>query len=161
MTARRKTTPPTPRRKATTPTPAEAHLGPVLDDDAEDIEGLEPRETAFVDCIAAGGNLHDGAAAAAIGYRTSKRWNKRPEIVAAIRARVSASLAQARSVLAAGSARAARSLVDMSDGKRQALGPKVSAARAVIETSTKLSELEDLTARLAELEARISKGNAQ
>jgi hypothetical protein len=145
------------KRKAAPTTPAEAApLGPVQDDDVEDVEGLAPRELRFADALAAGGNLHDGATAAAIGYRTAKRWHRRPEIAAAIRARVSASLAQARSVLASGSARAARSLVDMSDGRRKALAPKVSAARAVIETSTKLSELEDVVARLSELESRLS-----
>ena len=149
------------KRKAPQTTPAEAHLGPVIVDDAEDIEGLGAKELAFVDCIAAGGNLHDGATAADIGYRTAKRWHKRPEIVAAIRSRVSLSLSQARSVLAAGSARAARSLVDMSDGKRQALGPKVSAARAVVEVSTRLFELENMIERLTALESRLAEKERQ
>lgn len=141
--------------------PLAAPLGPVQDDAVEDVEGLPPRELLFADALAAGGNLHDGATAADIGYRTAKRWHKRPEIIAAIRTRVSLSLSQARSVLASGSAHAARSLVDMSDGARKALAPKVSAARAVIETSSRLAELDALTARLAELEARISQKETQ
>lgn len=129
--------------------------GPVADDDASDPDGLHARELAFVDVIASGASLKDGATTAGIGYRTAKRWHKRPEIVAAIRARVSENLAMARAVLASGASRAARSLVDMSDGTRTADAPTVSAARAVVESASRLCEIQELEARLTELEARL------
>jgi len=65
------------------------------------------------------------------------------------------SLATARAILAQGSARAAKSLVDMSDDESIATSPKVAASRAVIEQATALTSVEDLQAKLAELEARL------
>jgi hypothetical protein len=132
-----------------------APSGPTQDDDDEDPEGLSAKEEAFVDAVAAGLSLKDGATTAGIGYRTAKRWHKRPEIAAAVRVRVSEGLAQARAVLASGASRAARSLVDMSDGKRPGYAPRVSAARAVVESASRLCEVQDLEARLAELETRL------
>lgn len=129
--------------------------GPIDDADGPDPEGLDARETAFADALAAGHSLRDGATAAGIGYRTAKRWRKRPEIAGAIRARVSENLAMARAVLASGASRAARSLVNMSDGARPADAPTVSAARAVVESANRLVEIEELETRLTELEARL------
>jgi hypothetical protein len=137
-----------------------AQTGPAQEDEGQDPEGLDGRENAFVDAVASGHSLKDGATAAGIGYRTAKRWHKRPEIVAAIRLRVSENLAQARAVLASGASRAARSLVDMSDGARVADAPTVSAARAVVEAASRLVEVEEMERRLSELEARLS-GNGE
>ena len=58
-------------------------------------------------------------------------------------------------ILAAGMGRASHALVNMADGTVEASAPRVSAARAVVETTAKLVELEDVQARLAELEARL------
>lgn len=130
--------------------------GPIDDADGPDPEGLDPRELAFADAIASGSSLKEGATAAGISYRTSKRWHKRPEIAGAIRARVSENLAMARAVLASGASRAARSLVNMSDGARPADAPTVSAARAVVESASRLVEIEEIETRLAEIESRLS-----
>jgi len=74
--------------------------------------------------------------ACGITTRTGRRWRQRPEIQAAVRSRLNDSLGSARAILAQGSARAARSLVDMSDGESDATSPKVAASRAVIESAT-------------------------
>ncbi len=127
-------------------------VGPGRDDNGQQGEALTPAETRFVDAIASGGSLSDGATAAGISYRSAKRWHRKAHIQAAIKARVSESLSQARAVLASGSARAARGLVDMADGTAEAHAARVAAARAVIESAAKLSEQTDLEERIAELE---------
>jgi hypothetical protein len=50
--------------------------------------------------------------------------------------------------------RASRALVQMADGTASASAPRVSAARAVVEVTTRLVEIEEIESRLAELEAR-------
>ena len=129
--------------------------GPLGGPEEEDPEGLSPQEMAFVDAIAGGGSLQDGATAAGISYRSAKRWHRKEQIIAAVRARISASLAQARAVLAAGAGRAARSLVALSDGASVGDAPKISASLAVLNSAAKFGELQDLEDRLAELEQRL------
>jgi len=156
MGKRKSTSLPTPEAKPTlSVVPDVAQGGPPGEAHDEDPEGLSLQEAAFVDAVAAGGTLQDGATAAGISYRTAKRWHRKDQIMAAVRARISASLAQARAVLASGAGRAARSLVELSDTAGVGDAPKISASRAVIDGATKLVEIEELSARLAELEARL------
>jgi thioredoxin-like negative regulator of GroEL len=123
-------------------------------DDGQDAKArLSPREVRFVDALATGESGCQAAKLAGISDRTGRRWRQRHEIQAAIRSRLNDSLGSARAILAQGSARAARSLVDMSDGESDATSPKVAASRAVIEQATALTSIEDLESRLAELEA--------
>jgi hypothetical protein len=126
----------------------EADAGP--DDEAR----LSPREVRFCEALAAGEPPCHAAELAGVTTRTGRRWRQRPEIQAAVRSRLNDSLGSARAILAQGSARAARSLVDMSDGESDATSPKVAASRAVIESATNLTAVQELEARLAELEAR-------
>jgi hypothetical protein len=144
-------------KKATPTTTDSKALPDTFPDDPDlDPEGLDVRELRFADALAAGETQNDAAKAAGVSIRTARRWAHHVPIVAAVRARVTASLAQARAVLAAGSGRAAASLVAMGTGKRAATSPKVAAATKTIELATKLAELEDVVARLSELESRLS-----
>ncbi|MGD0836925.1 MAG: helix-turn-helix domain-containing protein [Polyangia bacterium] len=135
--------------------PPVAEAGPAVDSDAEQGETLDARELRFVDMVASGSTLGDAATAIGIGYRTARRWKKRPEIASAVKERASEQVALGRAVLAAGMGRASHALVEMADGTATASAPRVSAARAVVEVTAKLVELEDVAARLAELEARL------
>ena len=134
-----------------------AQHGPAPDSDAEQGETLDARELRFVDLVASGSTLGDAATAIGIGYRTARRWKKRPEIVSAIKDRASEQVALGRAVLAAGMGRAARSLVDMADGQAKAEPARVSAARAVVEVTARLVELETVNERLAQLEERLAR----
>src|SRR5208283_2274395 len=113
---------------------------------------LDTRQTALVDAIAGGQSLADAAKAAGICYRTARRWKRQPEITGAIRERIQEQIGLGRAVLAAGMARAARGLVGMSDGTAPAESARVSACRAVTEGAVKLCELDELQARLTQLE---------
>jgi hypothetical protein len=119
---------------------------------ADGAKTLSPRELQFVESVATGGSLADSATTCGISLRTSARWNKRPEIQSAIRELAHSHVARARGVLAAGMVRAARSLLEMATGEREADSARVSACRAVLDTAIGLSEL-DVSARLEALEA--------
>jgi hypothetical protein len=139
-----------PADKSGQPDGAEADAGP--DDEAR----LSPKETRFVDALAAGETSCQAAKQAGITDRTGRRWRQRPEIQSAVRSRLNDSLGAARAILACGAARAATGLVSMSDGSEEASAPRVSAARAVVEGATRLVEIEEIESRLAEVEAQLT-----
>jgi hypothetical protein len=126
----------------------------------DDPEGLTPQEVAFVDALASGASLQDGATAAGISYRSAKRWHHKDHIAAAIRTRVSENFSQARAVLAAGASRAARQLTSLAD-TAEPDAARIAACKAVIENASKLGELQDIETLLAELEAQRDRGPAQ
>lgn len=125
-------------------------------DEQESPEALNAVELRFVELIAAGVSYEDAGGQIGKSPRTCRRWAKRPEIKAAVRARALEQVTGARAILAAGMSRAARSLVDMSDGAREALGPKVAAARAVLDCAAAMVSLGDVLNRLEELEALVA-----
>ena len=127
-----------------------ADAGP--DDEAR----LSPKEIRFCDALAAGETSCQAAKLAGITDRTGRRWRQRPEIQAAVRARLNDSLGAARAILACGAARACSALVTMADGSEPAESARVSACRAVTEGAVKLCEVAELEARLAALEAQLT-----
>jgi hypothetical protein len=128
------------------------------DEDTFTAEPLNARELLLVEAIAKGESLADSATAAGISYRTARRWRLKVSVAEQIRNRISENLAQTRAILSAGSSRAARALVDMSDGKKVADAPTVSAARAVVDCTSRLVELQEMESRLADVEARLNTG---
>jgi hypothetical protein len=135
--------------------------GAVGRDEPEDDEGLNAVELRVADMIAAGCTVDETAKETGKSIRTIRRWKKDPKIAAVIKARASEAVAMGRAVLSSGMHRASRALVQMADGSTLASAPRVSAARAVVETTAKLVELEELQARLAELEAQIGQQPGQ
>lgn len=127
------------------------------DSEPEAAEVLNALELRFVELIASGHSYEDTGAQIGRSPRTCRRWAKRPEIAAAVRARANEQVSAARAILASGMSRAARSLVRMSDGEAEATSPKVAASRTVIEQATALAAVEELSARLADLEAQLSR----
>jgi hypothetical protein len=127
---------------------------PRADVEPEGEEVLNALKLRFVELIASGTSYEDTGAQIGRSPRTCRRWSKRPEIAAAVKARANEQVSGARAILTSGMSRAARSLVEMSDGKVKAEPAKVAASKAVIETTTRLVEIEELESRLAELEAR-------
>jgi len=109
-----------------------------------------------VAALSEGATVTEAAKGAGISERSGWRWKADPRIATAVRARISEMLATARAVLAAGSARAARSLIAMTDGPGDAVN--VAASRAVLEGASKLVALEEIESRLAELEERLARG---
>jgi hypothetical protein len=129
-------------------------------DDTEDTfpDPLNARESLLVEAIAKGESLADSATAAGISYRTARRWRLKPHLAEQIRSRVSENLAQTRAILSAGSSRAARGLVAMSDpaGTTEPNSARVAAARGVLDSALKLEELENVIERLTKIEERLA-----
>ena len=134
----------------------EDQVGPTVTDAGSDADdGLSAREVRFCDLLATGTPPAEAARAVGIAERSGRRWRKKPEIIEAIRARLSENIATGKSILAAGMAKAATGLVAMAGGEDEADAARVSACRAVTEGAVKLCELDELQARLAELEVRL------
>jgi hypothetical protein len=115
---------------------------------------LSPRELQCAQALGEGASLSDCAARCGRSIRTIQRWAKLPAVQAIVKELAHEHVARARGVLAAGMVRAARSLVEMASGEREADSARVSACRAVLDHATALAELADLTARLEALEAQ-------
>jgi hypothetical protein len=122
----------------------------------DDESRLSPSEVIFCDALARGETSCQAAKVAGVCERTARRWRQRPEIQAAVRSRVNDALASARAILAQGSALAAKELTSLVE-TASLDSARVAACRTVIEESAKLGELEDLAAKLADLEARLSR----
>jgi len=133
-----------------------SETGRIPDDDEGDTESLSAREIRFVDALAAGRSPAEAAREIGLSDRSGRRWRKKPEIIEAIRARLSENIATAKSILASGAAKAATGLVQMASGEAVADSARVSACRAVTEGAVKLCELAGLQAQLAEIQAQLA-----
>ena len=136
--------------------PAVSDPVPPVDSEPEADEVLNALELRAVELIAAGYSYEDTSAQIGRSPRTCRRWSRRPEIAAAVKARANEQVSGARAILTSGMSRAARSLVAMSDGASDATSPKVAASRAVIAEATNLTAVEDLTQRLERLEEQVA-----
>lgn len=145
--------------------PPDLHVVPVsesgqnpdeADEGDEPAEGLSVRQTRFADELASGTSLADAASAVGISSRSARRWRKKPDIAEAIRARLTENLSMARAILSAGASKAAIGLVAMSAGTAPAEAARVSACRGVLETTLKLTEIEDLQTELAAIKAQLA-----
>jgi hypothetical protein len=135
----------------------EDQAGPTVADAGGDADtGLSAREVMFCDALAAGTPPAEAARAVGIAERSGRRWRQKPRIQAAVRARLNDAVAVCRSVLAQGSATAARALVDMATGTEEPDSARVSAARAVVENTMRLTDLEQIEAQIAELKAALA-----
>ncbi|MGC9984761.1 MAG: hypothetical protein ABSF35_14165 [Polyangia bacterium] len=126
------------------------------EDDGEPPDGLDTREALFVEGVAAGKTLDEVCKPLGICARTGRRWRSRPQVDEAIRARLLENVSVGRAILSSGFARASRALVDMSDGTEAAESARVSAARAVVENVTRLTDLAEIERQIAELKAALA-----
>ena len=126
------------------------------DEEDEATEALSAREIRFVDALAVGRSPSEAANEIGLSDRSGRRWRRKPEIIEAIRARLSENIATGKSILAAGMAKAATGLVAMANGEAKADPGRVSAARAVCDGAIKLCELSDLQQQLAEIQQQLA-----
>jgi hypothetical protein len=153
--------PAAPTLTAVPPVPPVAKSGQadaeVVDEGPASESLLSPRELRFIEALASGETSCQASKVAGVSDRTGRRWRlERAEIQAAVRARLNDSLGSARAILAQGSARAAKSLVAMSDGESDATSPKVAASREVIAQATALTSVADLAAELADIKQQFA-----
>jgi hypothetical protein len=97
-------------------------------------------------------NLEEAAKAAGISQRTLMRWLKLPEFQAAYREARRAAYSQAVAKLQQGATAAATTLLKVMLDQGTPASVKVRAAECVMNHSSKAIEIEDIEARVTELE---------
>jgi predicted transcriptional regulator len=97
-------------------------------------------------------NIDEAAKAAGISTRTLMRWLKVPEFLAAYREARRAAYSQAVAKLQQGTAAAATTLLKVMLDQGTPASVKVRAAECVMTHSAKAIEIEDIEARVSELE---------
>jgi transposase-like protein len=105
-------------------------------------------------------NVEDAARAVGIGISTLLRWMKEPEFEAAYREARRAAFGQSVARLQQGSSAAASTLLKVMIDPSTPPSTKVRAADSVLDHAAKAIEIEDIDARLTELErtAEATKG---
>ena len=97
-------------------------------------------------------NAEEAARVAKVGIRTLYRWQKDPVFDAAYRAARRAAFGQTVARLQQGSSAAATTLLKVMVDSNTPASTKVRAADSVLNHSTKAIEIEDILARVSELE---------
>lgn len=97
-------------------------------------------------------NLEDAARAVGISPKTLLRWMKEPEFDAAYRAARRATFGQAVARLQQGASAAATTLLKTMIDPNTPASVRVRAAECVMNQATKAIEIEDIEARVTELE---------
>ena len=97
-------------------------------------------------------NVEEAARAAGIGTRTLLRWLKLPDFQAAYRQARRAAFGQAVARLQQGTSAAATTLLKTMIDPNTPASVRVRAAEAIFNHSAKAIEIEDIEARVAELE---------
>jgi transposase-like protein len=112
-----------------------------------------PKQEAAVLALLSSKNVEDAARVAGITPRTLYRWMKLPEFDAAYRAARRNAYGQSISRLQQGSTAAATTLLKVMVDPATPPSTRVRAAEAVLSHAAKAIEIEDIDARLRELEA--------
>jgi hypothetical protein len=128
----------------------------VDDVEPDNDEGLDALQMRAADMIASGCTVDETAKATGKSTRTIRRWKKDPTLASVIRARATEAVAMGRAVLSSGMHRASRALVGMADGTVEASAPRVSAAKAVVESTVKLVEVEELRIEMEAIKSQLA-----
>lgn len=118
-------------------------------------ETLTPVEARLVAVVADTPALsqEDIASRLKVTARHVRRLLARERVRAALDAAARAGLRESTSLMGRGAVRAARALVAMAGGEMPPTNARVAACRAVLDAAGRLIDLEDMEARIAQLEA--------
>jgi hypothetical protein len=105
-------------------------------------------------------NTEEAARVANVGLRTLYRWQKDPEFDAAYRAARRAAFGQTTARLQQGSSAAATILMKLMLDANTPASTRVRAAEIIVIHASKAIEIEDIEARVAELEKTTERQNA-
>jgi hypothetical protein len=117
------------------------------------------KETAIA-ALLAQRNTEEAARVANVGLRTLYRWQKDPEFDAAYRAARRAAFGQTTARLQQGSSAAATILMKLMLDANTPASTRVRAAEIIVIHASKAIEIEDIEARVAELEKTTERQNA-
>lgn len=127
---------------------------------AENGQELEPRRARLVALLADGATTAEAAAQLGVSERMARRWRATPEVKAALDEIGREALRSASSSLARLVALAASALREIVADRQAPPAARVSAARAIVESSIRLREMGELEERLETLEARMETSHA-
>jgi len=113
---------------------------------------------AFVEALAAGQNVTQAAVTAGVGRRTAARYHQDPSVRAALAAAQSDALGQVTRRAVAEMVKALDTLAGIMANERASPSARVAAARAVLESGLRFTELCDLARRVDDLERTVSNG---
>jgi hypothetical protein len=118
-------------------------------------DDFSAQDLAYIAARARGATIKAAARAARppFPYTTARRLDDREDVRAAVRKLARESIDDGVRGLAASASAAARALKQVATKGGAGDGPRVSAARAILEISHKALEVEDLESRIVELEA--------
>jgi hypothetical protein len=116
-------------------------------------EKLSRRREQAIAALLSSGTVEQAAERAGVSYRTLRSWLVQPDFAAEYRARRRALLDDAVKVLQAASASAVGTLVGKLKAPKDADG--INAARLILETAFRGTEVLDLAVQLAELKAQV------
>ncbi len=149
--------PPTPAPPTLAVVPLAASGGTASDrpqsPDADD--AFDVRELAFIEARASGKTIKDSAKTATppYPYSTARRLDDREDIRAALRKRARESVECGVRTLAQSASTAAKSLTEVAESGGTGDGPRVTAAKAILELSIQSLKIDDVLERVEQLEA--------
>lgn len=116
--------------------------------------GLSRREARLVSALLASSSVGDAAALAGVSERSASRYLARAEVRAELARRQAGVLAHVSARLLEAMSESVEVLRELQRDEHASASARVSAARAMLESGLKLSELVALSERVAILEAR-------
>jgi len=120
--------------------------------------GIVGRKLAFVEALAAGQNVTQAAVTAGVGRRTAARYHQDAAVRAALQAAQADALSQTTRKAVATMTAALDVLAGIMANERASPSARVAAARAVLESGLRFTELCDLARRVDDLERTVSNG---
>ena len=116
---------------------------------------LTARQARFTLALWTSPTIQAAAQAVSISERTARRWVKLPKIVAALREQQAEALAAVTRRAVAEMPGALQTLVEIHQDDAVPPGPRVSAAKAVLESSLHFTEVVDWEQRISDLEQEV------
>lgn len=115
---------------------------------------LTPRQVRFVAALWTSPSIEAAAKATNVSVRTARRWLKLPPVLEALRKEQAETLAAVTRQAVGAMPGALQTLVEIHEDAATPPGARVSAARAVLESSLRFAETVDLEARVTALEVQ-------
>jgi len=115
-------------------------------------EKFERRKELAIAALLAAPTLAEAAQVCGVSERTLRRWSQDEMFAQRYRRERTRMLESAVNLLRTKSMVAVETLAEVADNKQSPAGARVSAARSLVELAIKGVEMQDLEARLAELE---------
>lgn len=117
---------------------------------------LRSKQRKALEVITAGGTVAQAAASAGVTETTIYNWKTEDAFKQALQDANSRILSDTVTALTVASVRAVEILIEVAEDTEAPPGTRVSAARAILDSTIKVRELYDLEQRIADIESRVA-----